>query len=287
MRINLRMNVQSIFALAAVAGAGAAYLAVSQLSAPGAGEGSDVSRPAVVELVAADRDMSVGTIVRSEDVRILKWPASEVPDGYSRSPSDVVGRGLIMPVVRNEPLLAAKLASREAGGGLSIAIPPGKRAMSVRVDEVAGVAGFVLPGSRVDVVVTLDEMTGQREPRSRIVLQSLRVLAAGQTVERQVRGEPRSVPVVTLLVDASQAERLALAATEGNIRLALRNTLDLEEEETYGVRASQLMRSRPAVRRPRRTRGSTTRTTTVSVEVYRGATRNTTSVKAVAGRRGS
>jgi len=185
----------------------------------------------------------------------------------------VIGRGLLMAMSGNEPILVSKLAPKEAGGGLSIIIEPGKRAMSVRVDDVVGVAGFAGPGSRVDVVVTLTGASTEQDPATRLILQNIQVLAAGQTIQRDIQGEPQTVPVVTLMVTPEEGEVLALAATEGRVQLALRNALDLEEVETSGVRIASLY---PRSRRvPTPVRRATPVDTRVRVQLYRGS-RDTT-----------
>jgi pilus assembly protein CpaB len=192
-------------------------------------------------VVVANRDLPAGSIVRREDVKTVGWPGSAVPRGFATQAGDVVGRGVITEVRENEPLLDWKLAQREAGGGLSITIPEGMRAVSVRVDEVVGVAGFVLPGTRVDVLVTVMPGTDRRETTTRIILQNVRALAADQRYQQDIDGEPRYVTVVTLLVTPEQAEDLTLAATEGRIQLALRNTLDSVEIDTRGRRITSLV----------------------------------------------
>lgn len=271
----MRTRVKLIFALALAAGGLAAVLALSFLRGPAESTESETRDLRVTEVVVASRDLDAGALLASEDVHVVEWPASALPDGYSATPAEVVGRGLLTSVAANEPLLSRKLALKEAGGGLPITIPPGNRAMSVKVDEVIGVAGFVLPGTRVDVLVTLDQMARQAEPRTQLILQNIGVLAAGQTTERDVGGKPKTVAVVTLLVTPEQAEKLALASTNGRVQLALRNTLDLEQVETEGVRASQLIQ-RPRVVRVSRRRPS--RPTSITVEVYKGPDRSTSTV---------
>ena len=192
-------------------------------------------------VVVADRDLPAGTIVRREDVKTVGWPGSAVPRGFAAQAGDVVGRGLIVEVRENEPLVDWKLAQREAGGGLPITIPEGMRAVSVRVDEVVGVAGFVLPGTRVDVLVTVMPGTDRRQTMTRIILQNVRAVAADQRYQQDIDGEPRYVTVVTLLVTPEEAEDLTLAATEGRIQLALRNTLDSGETSTSGRRITALV----------------------------------------------
>ena len=201
-------------------------------------------------IVVAARDLPAGAIVRREDVETMPWPGSAVPEGFATQAGEVVGRGLVVEVRKNEPLLGWKLAEKEAGGGLSITIPEGMRAVSVEVDEVVGVAGFVLPGTRVDVLATVMPGTDRTRTMTRIILQNVRALAADQRYQQDIEGEPQYVTVVTLLVTPEQAESLTLAATEGRIQLALRNTLDSEEIETAGRRITQLV-SPPSSGAPR------------------------------------
>jgi pilus assembly protein CpaB len=195
------------------------------------------SRTAVV----ASRDLPAGSVIRRDDIKTVNWPGSSVPQGFATEPGDVVGRGLITEVRQNEPLLDWKLAQREAGGGLSITIPEGMRAVSVRVDEVVGVAGFVLPGTRVDVLVTVVPSSDRMQSITRTILTNIRTLAADQRYQQDIDGEPRYVTVVTVLVTPEQAETLTLAATEGRIQLALRNALDSGETVTQGRRIASLV----------------------------------------------
>lgn len=274
----MRNRVGLILALALVSGALAAYLAWTLLREP-AGTVAEASEVRAVDVAVAARDMDVGHRLQPEDIQLVSWPAAAVPRGYSADPSEVVGRGLLTPVKANEPLLSGKLARAEAGGGLPIIIPEGKRALSVKVDEVIGVAGFTVPGTRVDVLVTLDRTSAFDEPTTQVALQNIEVLTAGQAIERDNTGEPRAVPVVTLLVDPEQAEKLALAATRGRIQLALRNTLDLEEVETPGIRMNQLIMVRQVVGSGPTRRAVAPRPTGVRVEVYRGPQRETSTVQ--------
>src|SRR5436189_10879 len=133
------------------------------------------TRPVVV----AAYDLDIGAELRREDLRVIEWPANAVPAQAINDTKDVVGRGLIMPVIQNEPILPMKLASKDAGAGLPPAIPPGLRAVSVRVNEVIGVAGYVTPGTRVDVVVTLSPTQQQQDMTAKVILTNVQVLAAG------------------------------------------------------------------------------------------------------------
>jgi pilus assembly protein CpaB len=266
-----------LFALAATFGLLAAYLSLGFLRDQPARLVA-AEAPATAKMVVAARDLPLGTLLRAEDVRAIDWPAHALPAGYAASPADVLGRGVITPVATNEPLLAAKLSSKEEGGGLPIVIPEGMRALSVRVDEVVGVAGFVVTGTRVDVLVTINppgESGRDNGSITRVILQNVETLAAGQTYQRDAEGKPQTVTVITLLVTPEQAERLTLAANDGRIQLALRNTLDMREAETPGVRATALVRP-PAT--PGRAVQAGTRTRTaeprgVVVETYRGGVR--------------
>jgi pilus assembly protein CpaB len=148
----------------------------------------------------------------------------------------------VLPVIQNEPILPMKLASKESGSGLPPAIPPGLRAVSVRVNDIIGVAGYVLPGARVDVVATVSPTGQNTDMTSKVVLTNVQVLAAGTKIERDTdRNKPIPVSVVTLLVDPEEAERLTLASTEGKIQLALRNPLDKTMPLTHGIRPAALL----------------------------------------------
>lgn len=208
-----------------------------------------VSMPTKQVAVAA-ADLDIGAELRREDVRMVEWPANAVPQAAFTDASQVIGRGLIMPVVQNEPILPMKLASKEAGAGLPPAIPPGLRAVSVRVNEVIGVAGYVLPGTHVDVVVTVSPTDKQTDMTSKVILTNVLVLAAGTKIDRETdKNKPIPVTVVTLLVAPDEAERLTLASNQGKIQLALRNPLDKTTPNTRGIKPAALLGSAvPAAR---------------------------------------
>jgi pilus assembly protein CpaB len=235
-----RIRIVVVLALALVAGAAFAFGTYRYLQqVPVRAEGL-ATRPVIVAAVNLD----LGAALRPEDLRIVEWPASSVPAKAFRTANEVVGRGVIQPIVENEPILDNKLASKEAGAGLPPVIPPGMRALSVRVNDVVGVAGYVLPGTRVDVVATVNPTQAQPDVTSKVILTNVLVLAAGTKIERDTEeGKPIAVSVVTMLVDPSQAERLTLASTEGKIQLALRNPLDTEAPPTTGIRPAALMAS--------------------------------------------
>lgn len=191
-------------------------------------------------VVVSQPSIPVGTLLTRDMVTLVPWPeASPVAGGFSNV-DEVVGRGVTSSLVQNEPVTESKLAPREAGGGLPPSIPAGMRAMAVRVNDVIGVAGFTVPGTRVDVVVTV---RGQNQTTSRVVLENVQVLTAGTMYDQDKARDGNAIPaaVVTLLVTPRDAERLALAQTEGQIVLALRNPLDVQPVETNGVRLASLM----------------------------------------------
>jgi pilus assembly protein CpaB len=191
-------------------------------------------------VVVAAEDMPLGTRVARQHVKVVGWPAATPIDGSFDSIDAVLGRGLVAPLAVNEPLTQRKLAPKEAGAGLSPSIPPGMRALSVKVNEVIGVAGFTVPGARVDVVVVLKN---RENSMARVVVSNLQVLTAGTKydIEQAKEGQPMPSNVVTLLVSPDDAERIALAQTEGSITLVLRNPLDVTPTETRGVRMAGLM----------------------------------------------
>jgi pilus assembly protein CpaB len=232
-----RMRVFMVFVLAMTAGGALAFGTYNYMQHLPAKTTSIPTRPVVV----AAADLDIGAELRREDVRIIDWPANGVPANSISDPKDVIGRGLILPVIENEPFLPMKLASKEAGAGLPPVIPPGLRAVSVRVTEVIGVAGYVLPGTRVDVVATMSPTGNGADMTTKVILTNVQVLAAGTKIDRETdKNKPMPVSVVTLLVNPEEAERLTLASTEGKIQLALRNPLDKTIPATPGVRPSAL-----------------------------------------------
>lgn len=198
---------------------------------------------ASVQTVVAARAIAVGAMVTRDDVRTIAWPARNPVPGSFTDATKVVNRGAIVAIAENEPITEAKLAPEGSGAGLPPTIPEGMRAISVRTNEVIGVAGFVVPGTRVDVLVTLREKEGGG-PMSRVVVSNVQALTAGTRYDQeQARKDGKPIPtsVVTLLVTPEDAERIALAANEGQITLVLRNPLDVAPTETRGVGIASLM----------------------------------------------
>jgi pilus assembly protein CpaB len=231
--------------LAIASGLAAAWLSLRYLRS----QAEPLLNPTVVagRAVVAARDLPVGTIVTEQDVRLVEWPGNAVPAGLASARENVIGRGVLATVRLNEPFLESKLAPRGLGGGLPTLIEDGMRALSIRVDDVMGVAGFVVPGTRVDILLTMQPTTGVADPTTKAILQNIQTLAAGQSIQVDAQGAPQQVPVVTLLVTPEQAETLTLAANQGRIQLTLRNALDTLEVQTLGVRSGALFgNQRPA-----------------------------------------
>ena len=192
--------------------------------------------------VVAAHPLPLGAMLTAADVKLVPWPAASVVPGSFATIEEVVGRGIMDSVAENEPLTASNLATSQAGAGLPPTIPPGMRAISVKVNEVIGVAGFVVPGTRVDVMVILREGDGSL---ARVVVSNVQVLAAGTKYDQEVAKEGQAMPstVVTLLVLPDDAERVGLASTQGQIMLTLRNPLDTAVTPSAGIRMANLASS--------------------------------------------
>jgi pilus assembly protein CpaB len=194
------------------------------------------------QAVVAARPLTLGTMLTKDDVKLVPWPAAnQIPGGFAEI-ERVVNRGLIVTVAENEPLTEGKLAAVGAGAGLPPTITEGMRAVSVRVNEIVGVAGFVVPGTRVDVLVSIETKDG--EPITKSVLSNVQVLTAGTRYDQdraKSEGKPIPTGVVTLLLTPDDAEKLVLATGEGRIMLTLRNPLDTAPTKTAGARRSELL----------------------------------------------
>jgi pilus assembly protein CpaB len=265
-----------ILLLAVLTGSAAGYLALGQVRQGALPAAAMQDGRGQVRLAVVARDLPLGSVLAAEDIRLVEWPGEVLPLGYSGSAEELVGRGLLADIRANEPILVEKLADRDGGGGMPILIPQGMRAVSVRVDEVVQVAGFVTAKTRVDVLVTLDAGDGGSAV-TRLILQNVPVLAAGQTVERDREGTPVTVSVITLLVSPEDAERLTLAATQGRIQLALRSMMDMGEVTTNGARLSGLVQAPRQATAPTRTvRVEASQGDATIVETFRGDVRTLT-----------
>jgi pilus assembly protein CpaB len=230
----------AVFGFALLVASGASFLIyrviVMRVQAP--------AREAMAKnvLVVALHDLQVGALIHDSDVRQVSWSGS-LPAQTIAKAQDAIGRGVIATIYGNEPILSTRLAAKGAGAGLAATIPMGKRAVALRVDEVVGLAGFVLPGMRVDVLVAGNPPGGDQNhlgTLSRTVLQNIEVLSAGQKLEKTADGKPETVQVVNLLMTPDQAEVLNLASIETKVQLVLRNPLDTQEEVTRGASIAKL-----------------------------------------------
>ncbi len=236
-----------------------------------------VSGPAPVltgHIVVASGPLSLGARLEAVNLRLLPWDAKTPVPGMFTRIEDCVNRVTITSVIENEPILEGRLAPKDALAGLPATIPEGMRALSVAVNEVVGVAGFVLPGSIVDVLVTGGPEGGNGgNTLTRTILEHIRVLAAGQKIAQDEKGTPQTVPVITLLVTPDEASRLTMASTEGRIQLALRNTIDTKQANPPIVYRNSLFGSAPQPRvgpAPTVAAAPTPKPPAVGVEVFRG-----------------
>lgn len=191
------------------------------------------------QYVAAADNMEAGQPIRAENLRLVDWPASVPLPGAFTNPGPLVGRNVLYPLAAGEPILERQLSNPGAGSGITVKIPNGMRAISLRTDEVVGVAGFLLPGTHVDVLVTL-HVSNQPDPVTSTVLQDAEILATGQKTEPDPEGKATTATVVTLLVKPEDAERVVLASTQGTVHFVLRNGIDREAFTGRPVLLSEL-----------------------------------------------
>jgi pilus assembly protein CpaB len=202
---------------------------------------SDKLKPAdeTTNVVVVRQRVALGTKLTQGDLRVTAWPKSVALQGSFHDPAEAVGRGVLIPMDANEPVVESKLAPKNAGAGLMTTIPEGMRAVSVKVNDVIGVAGFVVPGSHVDVILTGQLPYGGVDA-AKIILQNVEVLAAGQNIDRDSEGKPVNTQVITLLVSPEDSQKLALVTADGRIHLALRNPLDQQSQPTRAVQTAEL-----------------------------------------------
>ena len=207
------------------------------------------------KVVVAKVAIPLGTKITPEQVMVVQFSKESTPDGVFESGDKLTGRVAVVNIAAREPVTESRLAPEGTAGGLSAVIPEGYRAMTVKVDDVVGISGFIMPDTVVDVVVVITPTeTGagmHQEPISKIVLQSIKVLANGQNIDKpESEREANSVKAVTLLVTPEQAEKLALASTEGKLQLVMRNSIDQGDEQTKGVNKRGLLGGDVAVPAP-------------------------------------
>jgi pilus assembly protein CpaB len=204
------------------------------------------ARPKARVLVAA-RELPVGTMLSSSDVKPAAWQGDIPPQAVTKI-EDIVGRGVTANIYPGEPVLETRLAAKGAGAGLAATIPQGMRAVAVRVNDFVGVAGFVVPGMRVDILISGLPPNNARSSlgtQTRTILQNIQVLSAGQNIQKDAEGKPVTVPVVNLLVTPEQAETLSLASNETKIQLVLRNPLDTQQSKAPGTAIAYLFGGQP------------------------------------------
>ena len=233
----MRSRVTAILVIALLISGGATYLVYRVLAAR-----TQPASAATTQVVAAARDLPLGTVLKDSDLKMTAW-GGEIPKGGITKKDSIIGRGVIAPVYQSEIIMESRLAASGAGGGLSAIIPPGMRAVAVRVNEIVGVAGFVLPGMHVDVLISGVPPGPQTAagPKVRTILQNIEVLSAGQNYQKDAEGKPAVVPVVNLLVNPEQAELLSLANNETKIQLVLRNPLDAQPTTPPGIAMAALL----------------------------------------------
>lgn len=209
-------------------------------------------------LVVASVPLPLGARLDASNLKVIQWPANQQVTGMFTRIEDCSNRAVITPLAANEPVLESKLAPKESGAGLAATIPEGMRALSVAVNEVVGVAGFVTPGTMVDVLVTGRALGGGAAGQgdiTRTILENIRVLAAGQKIEQDREGKPQTVAVITLLVTPDEATQLTMGATDGKIQLALRNTIDTKKNEPKAIVQAALFSPQGAVSAPVQPKG--------------------------------
>jgi pilus assembly protein CpaB len=209
------------------------------------------AKPATTPIVVAAHDLELGTLIKEADLKVVGWSGPQ-PKGAILNAADAEGRGVTAAIYQDEPVLDSRLAPKGAGAGLASTIPPGMRAVAIRVNDVVGVAGFVVPGMRVDVLIAGNPPGAPAGlgTQTKTLLQNIEVLSAGQNIQKDSEGKPVSVAVVNLLVTPEQAEILSLASNETRIQLILRNPIDTATVNTPGTAISNLFSGRSGLPEP-------------------------------------
>ena len=225
-----------------------AAVSVSRYLSSAQGYTKNLNKVAVAKVA-----IPIGSKIIPEQIMVVQFPKESTPDGAFETPEKLAGRVAISNIAAREPVTESRLAPEGTAAGLSAIIPEGYRAMTVKVDDAAGISGFIMPGTMVDVVVTIDprEGSGMQDPISKIVLQNIKVLANGQNIDKpKDEREANSVKAVTLQVTPEQAEKLALASSEGKLQLMMRSQIDQGDEQTPGVNKRGLLSGEKATLAP-------------------------------------
>lgn len=243
-----------IIPLALLCSVGAAYIGKDYINQLRSNVEPDVAElPQQQTVLVANADMQIGYVISEESLTSQAWPVDLAPTGSFSEIETLVGRVVRSEILAEEPILERKLAPEGSLGGLSGRIPLGKVAMTVGVNVVSGVSGFIVPGCKVDVIVTTSTSYSKETAKTKIILQNVEVIAIDQETARD-SNSPLAVQAVTLVVTPQEAEKLALASTEGKLQLILRNTADSLEYKTNGTTLGQLIQepqqrtSRPVTR---------------------------------------
>ncbi len=238
------------------------------------------ARAATTQIVTTTGELPSGITLAAKDVTLVDWPSDFPLQGSYSKAEDVIGHPLLNALGSKEPILKRNLGLEGSGIGLSGRIPPGMRATAVRSNEIVGVAGFLYPGSHVDVLVTYTPPGGNNIPVTETVLQDVEVLTAGQTTEPDPQGRPQTVNVVTLLLNPEDSQRLQLASMQGGIQFVLRSGVDQKSVNLKPTRLDQLVASEkppvvvppPTKKAPKRIEPS--RPTIYVLEVIQGTKRS-------------
>jgi pilus assembly protein CpaB len=234
--VNKRLVSVLIFAF--VVSAGASYILYRLISAQMTASVKVGGSPVLV----ASHNLDLGALIKDGDVKVAEWGGS-IPQGALLKPEDAIGRGVMQPILEGEPVVESRVAARGAGAGLASTIPQGMRAVAIRVNDIVGVAGFVLPGTHVDILIAGNPpgaSNSQSGTQTKTLLQNVEVLSAGQNIQKDAEGKPVSVGVVNMLVTPEQAEILSLASNETRIQLVLRNPMDKDITNTPGTAIANL-----------------------------------------------
>lgn len=228
----------SVLIFAFVVSAGASYILYRLISAQMTASVKVGGSPVLV----ATHSLELGALIKDGDVKVAEWGGA-IPQGTLLKPEDAIGRGVMQPILEGEPVVESRVAARGAGAGLASTIPSGMRAVAIRVNDIVGVAGFVLPGTHVDILIAGNPPgvnNSQSGTLTKTLLQNVEVLSAGQNIQKDAEGKPVSVGVVNMLVTPEQAEILSLASNETRIQLVLRNPMDKDITNTPGTAIANL-----------------------------------------------
>ena len=250
------MKSKVIIVIALLAGVLATFTAYRYMES----EKESIKKPKIptTGVIVATKDLSIGTVLKAEHLKLNDWPEDILPAGNFKMIDELVDRVIKTEVHVNEPILDYKLAPMGSASGFSSIIPPGMRAVTVAVNVVIGVSGFILPNTKVDVIATVSPSQKKEDTISKTILENVKVLAVDQTFEPK-DDDPMTVQSVTLLVAPEEAEKLTLASNAGKLQLTLRNAADEMPAMTAGMRLGELLATnQPVTRRtPRVVRQST------------------------------